>query len=438
MKSKKIGVLSALNHPLTSSGTCIEWSSTQSLFDFDVLIISAALAVGADCESPFARADMYYPWKRFQSRLKEIISFMEHGRPVIALVENYPLLLARDRNGDDTRVDVHELLYASKMDITSGTETEIAPGQSKCLQAFLDATRKRYSYKGVLKTPYGQPLLKIRGTNKVLASYVWSNEEKRLFLPALSFSGLGSAQEVLIFINQLSVLVDALDAGLSRTVASLPPGHIRYQLPKEGTLRGQKAMLEAEIAAANVALEQVQGDIGVEESYKHLFLSNGDSLVDAVRRALTDLGFTVVEGPVGRDDLICECIHGRAVVEVKGRENKSAAEKDSAQLEKWAARELEEMGVAAKPILVVNGFCQVPLEERIEPVFPHQMLGYATRRDHCLCTGLDLLALSHVARSDPAKKEEIQQQLLNTVGVFSWDQMPKWDTVISINSDTVG
>jgi hypothetical protein len=433
--SKKIGVLSAKTRPISMHASCIEWASTQSLFDYDVVVIDAAAAVNAALQSTAARENYYYPWTVFKKRYQEIESFVEHGRPVMILVEDYPALIAKNEYGADTSVDVHELLYGSKLSIMSGRETELEHGLPDSLRVFLEAIRTYYSYEGVLNDPHGKSILKIRGTKKSLASFVWLSDEKRLYLPALDFSGLTVSDDVKAFFNHLEVLLDRLDVEHIKTVAALPPLHVRYLLPREGALRQQRAKLEEEIAVATEALQQVQMDIGVEESYKRLFLSNGDSLVDAVRKALSDIGFSVVEGPVGRDDLICECIHGRAVVEVKGRENKSAAEKDSAQLEKWAARELEETGAAAKPILVVNGFCQVPLEERIEPVFPHQMLGYATKRDHCLCTGLDLLALSHVARSDPAKKEEIQKQLLNTVGVFRWDQMPSWNSIICIGAN---
>jgi hypothetical protein len=78
-------------------------------------------------------------------------------------------------------------------------------------------------------------------------------------------------------------------------------------------------------------------------------------------------------------------------IEVKGRDTGSAGEKHAAQLEKWVMGHFEKTGEHAKGLLVVNGFKDVELLARTEPVFPAQMIPFSTSRGHALISGVQLL-----------------------------------------------
>ena len=82
-----------------------------------------------------------------------------------------------------------------------------------------------------------------------------------------------------------------------------------------------------------------------------------------------------LEAEKGRSDKIAKYGEVAIVAEIKGV-TKSAAEKHAAQLEKWVAQYFEENEVSPKGMLIVNGFCDMPLNERLEDVFPQQMLKY--------------------------------------------------------------
>ncbi|WP_307413999.1 hypothetical protein [Paenibacillus sp. W2I17] len=185
-------------------------------------------------------------------------------------------------------------------------------------------------------------------------------------------------------------------------------------------------MLEFEI-------EKLGSDLKSLEELKILFAGTGQPLENIVGRVFGYLGFEVSEGIPGRDDLILVYKGQVAVVEVKGV-TKSAAEKHAAQLEKWVSEYLATKDIKPKGILVVNAFKDVPLEERIEKPFPDQMMTYSNNRDHCLITGVDLLALYFHIRENPEEKEQVINDLLNTSGHFN---KFKWQDYVSISGSPV-
>ena len=54
---------------------------------------------------------------------------------------------------------------------------------------------------------------------------------------------------------------------------------------------------------------------------------------------------------------------------------------------------MENNGREPKSLLIVNGYYELPLEERKEDVFPNQMLKYANKKEQCLLTTYQLLKL---------------------------------------------
>jgi hypothetical protein len=105
-------------------------------------------------------------------------------------------------------------------------------------------------------------------------------------------------------------------------------------------------------------------------------------------------------------------------MEIKGV-TKSAAEKNAAQLEKWVSTFIEKEERIPKPLLIVNAFCNIPLEQRTEDIFPNQMLSYSTSRNHCLISTTQLLCLFIEISQNPDCKDERINELLTTVGVYN-------------------
>ena len=138
---------------------------------------------------------------------------------------------------------------------------------------------------------------------------------------------------------------------------------------------------------------------------------------EVVQETLQEIGFTLSEAEVGRSDIIASYNGTDIVAEIKGV-SKSAAEKHAAQLEKWVAQFIEEKEHAPKPLLIVNGYSDTPLVERVEDVFPNQMLKYCAARGHALITTTQLLCLYIEIKKNPTCAEERITELLSCVGKY--------------------
>ena len=79
---------------------------------------------------------------------------------------------------------------------------------------------------------------------------------------------------------------------------------------------------------------------------------------------------------------------------------------------------IEEKEHAPKPILIVNGYCDTPLVERVDDTFPNQMLKYCEARGHALITTTQLLCLYIEIKKKPTCAEERIAELLSCVGKY--------------------
>lgn len=127
--------------------------------------------------------------------------------------------------------------------------------------------------------------------------------------------------------------------------------------------------------------------------------------------------FSLTEAEKGRSDIIAQYNDTHVVAEIKGV-TKSAAEKHAAQLEKWVSQYIEENETVPKALLIVNGFCETPVYNRTEEVFPNQMLKYCQSRGHALMTATQLLCLFIEIQQNPECKQERLGALLSCVGKY--------------------
>ncbi len=153
------------------------------------------------------------------------------------------------------------------------------------------------------------------------------------------------------------------------------------------------------------------------QKYKILLTASGPVLEEIVKDVLISLGFTLKQTQKGRSDIIAEYNNINIVAEIKGV-SKSAAEKHAAQLEKWVAEFIEENDKIPKPLLIINGFCDTPIDERTEDIFPNQMLKYCNSREHALITTTQLLCLFIEITQNPECANERLSELLSCVGVY--------------------
>ena len=300
-------------------------------------------------------------------------------------------------------------------------------------------TEDQWIYRCVLDQYTGKPILRVAGTDKVVAT-LHRTQSNGLFvlLPELwltdddddededekaADANTGSSE---IAEEEPRESPDALLSWLTSlsTVDEEPPADwlSRFRFPDEAVRLAQLASLESTLAKLLGSIEDARASLSVDAQWKRLVSAQGTTLELQVEQAFRVIGFSIEDRRPGRSDLRITYGDRHGVVEIKGV-TKSAAERHAAQLEKWVAEEVQE-GRAAKGILVVNTWRHVPLDQRLEASFPPQMLPYSEARGHSLLTGAQLLSMVRACIADESRKDKVAAEILDAVGVVrGWSDL---------------
>jgi hypothetical protein len=417
-----------LDYSLGSLGSSERFNSPISLFEFDVVIIDwiTLFKYISNQAREVARGGSYFEYKDWtlissliQKRNSSIQEFLDHDRILLVFVS--PLTCKYDfvnehGNFEKTKLDSlcpRPLISAQAVE---GSKVSIADAAPKEFREFLTGVKDIIEYHGSFPLESGIPLLTIEGTKKVVASWCpTKNGGGTIFFP---YPTNNSTAYVITFLEALDKLCTQLKNSVHKELPPLPDWHVKYQLLDEVQQHIEIDRIKEEQAKLFGALSDAESKLENVLFLKRLFTDQGNSLLEAAAKSFQYLGYSVKYGPEGRDDLILEGQGGsKFVIEVKGRDNKSAAEADCAQLEKWVARFYEEHNVEPKGVLVINGYRTQPLDKRTEPVFPNQMLAYAKRKEHCLLTGYQLLSLVLAVQQGKISQVDAQKSISNAVGI---------------------
>jgi hypothetical protein len=419
------------------------FSSTTSCLDYDAVIWDPTLAI-----------DGYRTRSRYRGlpsldenssvtalhdiarRRREFAAILELGRVLVVLVSP-PQRFYYDtgrrehsgtgRNRQTTRfvqeADFwHALPREVQLTAASGTHLDCSTGSG--LRGLWSRFKDSFAYEAYMSQAVGQPGWHIAGTKNVAGSVERTREGGLLvLLPAVWFEEVDitdddvedATPDAAPFFADLLTTLEAMrnpDA-----VEVLPEWANEYQLPDEPAKRAALVTRTTELQTAEAGVSEAADELRRAQRSKVLFTGTGRPLELAVRQVLEHLGGQITEPPPGRDDWIVTFPEGEAVVEVKGVQG-SGAERDAAQLEKWVAQRIADTQNVPKGILVVNGWRLLPLSERVQPVFPDQMLAYSVARKHSLVTGVQLLGMLLAADSD-AEKGKCREILLNTAGLVA-------------------
>jgi hypothetical protein len=375
----------------------MEIFSKRSYFDFDILIfgieqIRQKMEQGAAPDVSL--------------RQKEILGMLELRRTIIVLT--YPFQMSW----------LFPMSSAVDFEESVGQAIEMRGGPDN-LKVFWNSISDFMVYTTRWKEAgLGTPFLFVKDVNSVVGSIIRYKGGHILFLPTLNFAPKTRGRE-----GAEGCFLDAVN----NLAISLSPKSVRTELPKwslnftweklEALARdwGMRHRQLEEIAKAEANSESLHAK---ENDLKILIAGTGNTLEERVIEAVREIGFNAEKGEPGRDDLILEWNGRFAVVEIKGKK-KSAGEDDAAQLEKWVSGFYLEKGIAAKGLLVVNAFCETPLEKRDQSAaFPHQMLDYSVQRGHCLMTTTQLLGILLKVRQNPEERSALIEGIFNAVGLY--------------------
>ena len=377
-------------------------------------------------------------------RRAEMTKFLELGRTLVIVVPadlswfidtGQRTTSGTGRNQKITRhvrsMNIAELLPVQlQVSAAQGDEMELKLGEP--FAGFWRSQRDRLYYSAVITAQPGTVAATVERTDMPVAAIVREGNGTVVLIPTVWWpdvrrDDVEDEEDGSITRSERRAMDEALTDALLQLVTELRAQSGEYSLPKwaaavhlpaEPEQRADLRQLQERLAKTQEAVDARRAAIGRLEERKLLFTGTGVALEHIVEEALQALGFDVEAGEPGRTDRHLSLGERRAVIEIKGK-SKSAAEKDSAQLEKWVAGYHAEHEVQPKGFLLVNGWRELPLDEReSKAVFPDQMLEYAAGRKHCLMTGLQLLCAWLDAEAHPDRAVEIAENVMNTEGVY--------------------
>ncbi len=390
---------------------------------------------GYPCVSPDESARLISDVAR---RRKEIISFLEMGRVFIVL--SSPPSRVYYATGESKRsgtgrnatqintvapIDAVAACLPVEFESTEGVGEGVEP-RDEGFRSVWRTSQDAWYYR-VIYTKYpGTPLATVSGTDKVIASILRTKGGGIFILlpalyPIIDDTEQESDPEDDVSMSLIS-WITRLKGGKE---AELPAWVERYRFPEDVQRSKRISELEESLTRVLDEIETLKADQAGADQWKLLFTSSGSTLEEQAKKAFSEIGFRVQDGPPGRTDIKLEWEGRQAVAEVKGV-GKSATEGNAAQLEKWISEERIAGTQNPKGILVVNAWRNEALEERRE-AFPHQMLKFSERREHCLLTGFQLLAMARACREEPSRKSEVARSIMENTGV-----MPGWSSVSSV------
>ena len=300
-----------------------------------------------------------------------------------------------------------------------------------CNQPYIDffkQTKQALYYSSIFQIPDSLPLARVSGTqNQVSATYKYGNGNI-VFLPDFyceekyekDIEWKKKGEKILSALFEL----DAKNSFDDELV--LPKWTEKFSILDEDAIKDKLRDDRVKLQRLTTKIEKEEQNLLNVQRYKSILTASGDQLETIVKEVLCKLGFEMLEVEKGRSDIIARYFNIDIVAEIKGV-TKSAAEKHAAQLEKWVAQFIEENERTPKALLIVNGFCDTPILERSEEVFPEQMMKYCCARGHILISTTQLLCLFIEVMQNPSCEKERINELLSSVGrYFKYDQIANY------------
>ena len=422
-----------------------DFGSGTSLLDYDLLIFDPSVLIDEYWSHGKINTFTGYPVidDRNSVRLKtdirrrqsEMYEMLKQGRTIFVFTPPPQRChIAPDEREHPTerlgvtKYDLHENLftpilftrYGRNIRTVEASGTSIEFRGEEAFSGFWEKTKNLLRYTAYFEEKVGKPQWFIEGTTKVLGTYLKIKNGHLVFLPYLreekDFNSEADWKNAYrTFVDAAMKLAEELRRGSGDV--QLPLWTLSYLLPGELEQRTNLQNLQGVLDHVHGEIVQQKEHLEHLTRYKLLVGGTGKAFDVQVRRVFEEMGFTVRDGLLGRDDILIH--YGERVAIVQARSlTRGATITHAAQLEKCVSEYFTPHEMDVKGILVANAFKDLPLKERTESVFPSSMVNYSEKRNHCLLTGLQLLNLYLEVKEDPSRREEVVDLFFTTSGVL--------------------
>jgi hypothetical protein len=382
----------------------IDYMSDRTFIGFDMVIASPEHVTAGSYNRAFTKYDL---------RKQGLCEHIKHYNVPLVIFAPEDQLIQVNHS---SQIQVCDFFPASKFSVTKEVGHLFDVVSGTIFTDFLKKYQQYFSYKSYFSYYEGKPIM-VTPTQKVLGFY----NEETVFLPKITTKIKEVENDFLKDLYEVICKVSKRE-----NIIDIPSWAGKYHLPNEKAIVSELTELREERIRIENLISEKEKEFDAFQQSKIVFSGNGTQLEVEVRKIFESIGCKIIESESGRSDLIISYNDRVAVVEIKGLKG-SAAEKNSAQLEKWKILYSENNDLEPKGILVINSYREEELKDRLETTFPHQMLRYAKNRDQCLITTLQLMGLYYEIKNNE-NKEELIASLFDTVGVYNGFE--KWQDFI--------
>jgi hypothetical protein len=196
-----------------------------------------------------------------------------------------------------------------------------------------------------------------------------------------------------------SDVVEALEAfgsSILETTSSTPTPEFvqRLRVPGQDQMEADVVKKRRQISALELESRAVEERLALRRAYTRLVYETGIvGLQDVSRRAFEEIGLATEDADLEVSDEYMLVLNDRKLlVEVKGH-RKSASKDDVRQLDESMDQYERKFGNPIKGVLLVNAWCELPLEERDRPQtpsFPDNVVQRVLAIGMSLITGAEL------------------------------------------------
>ena len=356
--------------------------------------------------------------ERFKSRSRDMQAVLEKGGSVVCLLPSADevVVVGEAERRSKIRLTAATGLTIPESNPGSGREFERCAGEP--FATFVGKIAQLLAYVASWNESFGEPFLRIYGSNEVVASRIRHLNGNVLFVPYFVAPDDDTVRSS--FFDAIGELCDSL-ANESRTAYEPPPEWAAdYRFEREAQLTNDLLELERQREELSREMERLRNGINEWQAWKFLLYGHGKPLENVVANAFTVLGFKIIEQSVtNQGDIIMEADGRHVIVEVKGVIS-SAKLSEARELESHALQyENDHEGIDLKRVLVVNAYRATPLDKRTEPMFPHAMVTHRTTAQHTLLSTTQLLSMVIECLRDSGKAYDLRCRIIDSCGVLA-------------------
>lgn len=406
--------------------------SSRNLHEFDAVFLSfKGIAAEVTGETDYQKNQGILGIARFS--LNRVHQFVKDGGLVFITYTSPRHLIwdNSDRQALEKIFSSHEMPLKSTP--SNGTTVE---GRGEAFIEFASALAGHLQYTYIFSkesTPQG---LVAPGPGHPLVGFRLHDNNAGQFVLVPDLTSWNREEIIAQYCAALLRLGNELRLVRDQVVSEQPAWSSLVLLPGEKSILDEIAVIRTDISSLNVKAQKAEQDLELLRDRKYLFTGSGDALETQVAWAFQTLGFEVSPGPEGHADLVISKGEFLAVVEVKGLTG-SANERNIGQLLKWQGEYLSDHGKAAKGILLVNAYRDVPLAERLNPehspAFPDGVSKIAAKNQQALITGIQLLNMALAAKDNLKSGEEISESIERATGCMDgFTYLPSPDAAIEV------